>query len=189
MRIRRLCGCAADRETAAHFERNRFGTPGALGQVHILTVEAIMRRMLLALACTLGAALVSGCHIKKMGGDEDDPDWEIDPATSCDDGGPGSGAGGHVDDGDGGNDTASCTGDADCNAGSYCDVELETCVPGVAACEDLSDESACAARLDCEPIYAGIDCSCGPDCACVGGEPGCVCEGFEFFACESNPPA
>lgn len=150
-----------------------------------------MRRMILALFCTIGATLVSGCHIKKIGGD-DEPEWELDPPASCDDG-PGSGAGGTTGGGAGGgaggSATTSCTEDADCDLGSHCDAELETCVAGPLACEDLTDEDACALRLDCEPVYAGIDCSCGPDCTCIGGEAGCVCEGFEFFACESNPSA
>jgi hypothetical protein len=33
-------------------------------------------------------------------------------------------------------------------------------------------------------VYAGVSCSCGPDCHCVGGEAGCICESFEFFRCE-----
>src|SRR5262245_43498740 len=42
-------------------------------------------------------------------------------------------------------------------------------------CTELASESACSEREDCAPIYAGTDCSCGPDCTCIGGEPGCVC--------------
>ncbi len=59
---------------------------------------------------------------------------------------------------------------------------------GAIACEDLDEESSCSARSDCEPVYAGVDCSCGPDCTCIGGTPGCICESFEFHACEAASP-
>jgi hypothetical protein len=50
-------------------------------------------------------------------------------------------------------------------------------------CLELADETACTERTDCEPIYAGTDCSCGPDCTCIGGEPGCVCESYGYLVC------
>jgi hypothetical protein len=50
-------------------------------------------------------------------------------------------------------------------------------------CMELATEAACSERADCTPIYAGTDCSCGPECTCIGGEPGCVCESFGFLVC------
>ena len=84
--------------------------------------------------------------------------------------------------------TAVCTNDAECAAGQLCDLGTSTCVPdpGPAACADVAGAQACIDRPDCEPVYAGVNCSCGPGCECAGGEPGCVCESFEFFKCEAS---
>ena len=51
-------------------------------------------------------------------------------------------------------------------------------------CPELRTEANCDNRNDCVSIYAGTNCSCGPECTCIGGEPGCVCENFAFFTCE-----
>jgi hypothetical protein len=53
-------------------------------------------------------------------------------------------------------------------------------------CADWTTELECVAQTGCEPVYAGVDCSCGADCACVGGEPNCVCSSFEFFECRET---
>lgn len=156
-----------------------------------------MKRWALALACTATATLLGGCHLKTGGGGEEDPLFDDIDDPSCDDGGVGGsgassntggyGAGGDATGGDGaGGDAAvPCEDHDDCAEGFICDADLDVCVPGTLACEEIEEEPACVERPDCEPVYAGIDCSCGPDCTCIGGEPGCVCEGFEFFACEA----
>jgi len=80
----------------------------------------------------------------------------------------------------------SCVEERDCARGFNCDYERHECTPTDAeTCPELSTESACDHRNDCMSIYAGINCSCGADCECVGGEPGCVCQSFEFFSCEA----
>lgn len=102
-----------------------------------------------------------------------------------------------------------CTADSDCGSGWYCDVAEDLCLPAFACenesdcepgfkcnadqalclpadeerCSELDDEATCAERSDCQPTYAGVDCTCGPDCICMGGEPDCVCDHFEFFVC------
>lgn len=82
----------------------------------------------------------------------------------------------------------SCAVEADCIAGFNCDLATKSCLPAAhETCGELANEAACVGRDDCVPSYAGVDCSCGPDCTCKGGEPGCVCESFEFFRCEPAP--
>jgi hypothetical protein len=79
----------------------------------------------------------------------------------------------------------SCSAEKDCERGFNCDYERKECVPAAAeTCPELSTETDCDNRNDCKSIYAGINCSCGPECTCIGGEPGCVCESFSFFTCE-----
>ncbi len=81
--------------------------------------------------------------------------------------------------------TKVCAEEEECDPGTNCDASVALCLPATQeTCGELSDESACVARTDCEPVFAGVGCSCGPDCSCVGGTPGCVCESFEFFRCE-----
>ena len=83
-----------------------------------------------------------------------------------------------------------CSTDADCAEGFVCDEPQNSCVPAQTpppTCADMQTEVECVEFGGCEPIYAGVDCSCGPDCECTGGEPGCVCESFEFFKCEEVP--
>jgi len=103
-----------------------------------------------------------------------------------------------------------CASNSDCQTASYCEQDSGECLPGVACedesscepgfncdpalslctptdrelCSELTDEATCADRDDCMSTYAGIDCTCGPDCTCMGGEPNCVCERFEFHTCE-----
>lgn len=77
-----------------------------------------------------------------------------------------------------------CEDESSCDPGFNCDPERSLCMPAdLERCSELTDEAACAERSDCISRYAGIDCSCGPDCTCMGGEPNCVCERFEFHAC------
>lgn len=102
-----------------------------------------------------------------------------------------------------------CRSNDDCEATSYCDKDSGDCLEGVACkdesrcersyncdlersvctpadkdyCSEMKTEALCAERDDCVVTYAGVNCSCGADCTCMGGEPGCVCERFEFHAC------
>lgn len=77
-----------------------------------------------------------------------------------------------------------CEDESSCDPGFNCDPERSLCLPAdMERCSELSDESTCAERGDCVSTYAGINCTCGPDCTCMGGEPNCVCERFEFHAC------
>ena len=77
-----------------------------------------------------------------------------------------------------------CERERDCDAGYNCNLETHEC-EGAAeeTCGELETEAACTHRSDCTPIYGGTNCSCGADCECQGGEPGCICESFEFFVC------
>jgi Cys-rich repeat protein len=81
-----------------------------------------------------------------------------------------------------------CATDEDCGEGYVCDEPQSTCVPDETpppTCGDMQTEIDCVQFGGCEPVYAGVDCSCGQDCECTGGEPGCVCASFEFFKCEA----
>lgn len=82
-----------------------------------------------------------------------------------------------------------CTTEAECPRGYNCDLDLLQCAPAdEETCQELTSEQACTKRRDCTPVYGGINCSCGDDCECRGGEPGCICERFEFFACSDVAP-
>lgn len=84
--------------------------------------------------------------------------------------------------------SAACTTEVDCAEGFNCDSARSTCAPSAApTCGELDAEAECLQRSDCAPVYAGVGCSCGADCTCKGGEPGCVCESFEFFRCAQAP--
>jgi len=79
-----------------------------------------------------------------------------------------------------------CDDEQDCPAGYNCNYEVGECqAADEETCGELKTEGACTHRSDCTPVYAGINCSCGQDCECKGGEPGCVCESFEFFVCQA----
>ncbi len=86
-------------------------------------------------------------------------------------------------------DSGICSKDYHCDDGYVCDTERASCIPAPTACSDLSSEDDCLSRLDCEPVYAGINCTCGPDCVCTGTEENCVCESFEYFTCGEAPAA
>lgn len=77
-----------------------------------------------------------------------------------------------------------CDDERDCSAGYNCNFDRNECEAADAeTCGELATESACTQRRDCVPIYGGTNCSCGADCECQGGEPGCICERFEYFVC------
>jgi hypothetical protein len=78
-----------------------------------------------------------------------------------------------------------CAKENDCGPGFNCNFDVSECQPGDAeTCGELETEAACSERADCVPIYGGTNCSCGADCECQGGEPGCICESFEYFVCQ-----
>ncbi len=80
----------------------------------------------------------------------------------------------------------SCAEEGDCEPGQNCSSDTHECLPAdEETCAELDTEAACTHRSDCTPIYAGTNCSCGDDCECHGGEPGCVCESFQFFVCQA----
>lgn len=79
-----------------------------------------------------------------------------------------------------------CERERDCDAGYNCNLETHECEAAAEeTCGELETEAACTHRSDCTPIYGGTNCSCGADCECQGGEPGCICESFEFFVCRA----
>jgi hypothetical protein len=83
-----------------------------------------------------------------------------------------------------------CEAETDCEPGFNCDFDAGVCAPADAeTCGELSSEQACTERTDCTPIYGGTNCSCGADCECMGGEPGCICESFQFFVGTAAVPA
>ena len=79
-----------------------------------------------------------------------------------------------------------CEKERDCAPGYNCNLDLQQCQPAdEETCAELDTEAACTHRSDCTPIYGGTNCSCGQDCECHGGDPGCVCESFQFFVCQA----
>ena len=154
--------------------------------------------------CLVGLA---GCSFERF---DDDDDCDDDFGLEDDEGGRGpssnggkSGAGGapttpQGDSGKAGTGASAsggspastppvaCEKERDCPRGYNCDFATNECVPAdEETCAELETESACTHRSDCVPIYGGTNCSCGQDCECKGGEPGCVCESFQFFVCQA----
>jgi hypothetical protein len=81
-----------------------------------------------------------------------------------------------------------CEKERDCAPGYNCNLEQHQCLPAdQETCDELDTELACTNRKDCTPVYGGVNCSCGTNCECHGGEPGCVCESFQFFVCQDAP--
>jgi hypothetical protein len=67
--------------------------------------------------------------------------------------------------------STTCELERDCPRGYNCDLEQHECVRADAeTCPELESEAACTNRRDCVPIYGGINCSCGQDCECKGGD-------------------
>jgi hypothetical protein len=153
--------------------------------------------------CLLGLA---GCTIERFDDEDCDDDFGFDDddsghgATSS--GGKGSaGTAPKPDDGDSGKagtgasgsggstpstPPLACEKERDCLPGYNCDFGTNECVPAAEeTCAELETELSCSHRSDCVPIYGGTNCSCGQDCECKGGEPGCVCESFQFFVCQA----
>jgi hypothetical protein len=67
-------------------------------------------------------------------------------------------------------------------------IPLAACdVPPPPSCEELTSETDCQARAgECQTLYTGINCSCGPGCSCEAQDAGCTCESFEYVACRSR---
>lgn len=168
-------------------------------------------------AMFLGSALLGGCHIESNDNGNEPFDDEDTECASGHDSNPNDSADGGADsaaDGSASKDAASCKAHADCSADQFCligsgqctaatkcekesdclagfncDATKKSCLPSATeTCGEVESEAACLTRKDCVPSYAGVDCTCGPDCKCQGGEPGCVCESFEFFRCEAVVP-
>jgi len=78
-----------------------------------------------------------------------------------------------------------CEKEHDCAPGYNCNLDTHQCLPAAQeTCGELDSELACTNRRDCTPVYGGTNCSCGNNCECHGGEPGCVCEQFGFVTCQ-----
>jgi len=90
------------------------------------------------------------------------------------------------------NDPGECYGDVTCTspapacpsgttAGIANGCYTGYCIPNnqcsAPACESLSSESACTARMDCSPVYTGTNCTCDAN--------GCTCQSLSFARCES----
>ena len=57
----------------------------------------------------------------------------------------------------------------------YC-IPLEDC-EAAPACAELADEASCVERVDCTPIYEGVDCTCD--------DVECTCADWTFSSCET----
>lgn len=80
-----------------------------------------------------------------------------------------------------------CEKENDCGPGFNCNFDTNECQPAdTETCGELETEAECTERADCIPIYGGTNCSCGADCECQGGEPGCICESFDYFVCRAS---
>lgn len=122
-----------------------------------------------ALTAGVCLAIATACNIESHEGDVNE--------TCGDAGAAGQSVASGGSGGAGGGSAGSAAGSG--SAGAAGGTTLPTCA-------DIATEAECVAQTGCEPVYAGIDCSCGPDCACVGGEPNCVCVSFEFFECRET---
>lgn len=139
---------------------------------------------------------VGGCNVEHYEGCDDE--LEGDYGAKGPRAGSSSRAGSTGGDGKGGNASGGsagapeppatpCNAERDCDAGFNCNLELGECQPADAeTCGELETEPECSERSDCIAVYGGIDCSCGADCECQGGEPGCICESFEYLVCRAS---
>jgi hypothetical protein len=171
-----------------------------------------MKKIVMLVACMLGLAACNFENYEDCTGDDEldlDDDWgghstagkgPSEPGGSG--GSAGNSSGGSAGNGSGATSSEGgtpspptppptpCEAETDCEPGFNCDLDAGVCAPADAeTCAELSTEQACTERGDCTPIYAGTNCSCGADCECMGGEPGCICESFQFFVCTPAAPA
>jgi hypothetical protein len=139
-------------------------------------------------------AIATACNIESHEGDVNDSCGDAGAAGQSaatgggsGDGGSAGGAGATANGGNGGSGGGSGSG-----SGGSAAAAGRAGAAGAAGgstpptCADWTTELECVAQTGCEPVYAGVDCSCGADCACVGGEPNCVCSSFEFFECRET---
>jgi hypothetical protein len=84
-------------------------------------------------------------------------------------------------------DAISCTSRDDC-VGRYQLATIDSTTPRFDSCADelappscdtLTTEIACKARMDCEPVYNGLGCTCDPH--------GCTCQTETFDHCQPRP--
>jgi hypothetical protein len=121
-------------------------------------------------------ALTSGCIIDHTDGSAGYGGETYYYSSNCSTGGTtstGATSTGGTSDGSGGNGEAG-------------DTATVTPPPPPPTCAELADEAACKIRTDCQPIFAGTDCSCGPNCTCFDGAEGCTCEHFAYFTCVAS---
>lgn len=82
-----------------------------------------------------------------------------------------------------------CAVDTDCVGDFVCD-ERSSCVPPEPIepepdCEDLSDdEAACLDRVECTPVYRGVNCTSSDGTECSENSESCSCESFTLDRCE-----
>jgi hypothetical protein len=124
-------------------------------------------------------ALTSGCIIDHTDGTAGYSGETYYSSNNCATGGTTSTGGTST----GGND------DAGGGTGDAGDAGVVTPPPPPPTCAELQAEAACKLRSDCQPIYAGTDCSCGPNCTCFDGVEGCTCEHFAYFTCVASDAA
>lgn len=157
----------------------------------------------LLVACVLGVFACNVEHYDDCNDDDAFDDFDKGPthpslpsagSSNGDGNGDGSEGGASSDDGSGSAGAPTppeppkvpCENERDCAPGFNCNYDVNLCEPATQeTCGELDLEADCAARTDCIPVYGGTNCSCGQDCECEGGEPGCICESFEFFVCRA----
>ena len=85
-----------------------------------------------------------------------------------------------------------CSSDAQCPMGQTCDEPRSTCVPVTEppppppppACNTITDQMSCDARMDCRSVISGSDCHRPDGTTCQAGDQSCVCSPpFVFQAC------
>lgn len=160
-------------------------------------------------ACVLGLFACNVEHYDECEGDDSFDDFEEQPprpsggskSTGGDTSSGNTAGGGAANGGGAGSDSGGgaagapgpieppkvpCEKERDCAPGFNCNYDVNECEPAAQeTCGELDLEADCSARADCVPVYGGTNCSCGQDCECEGGEPGCICESFEFFVCRA----
>jgi hypothetical protein len=131
-------------------------------------------------------ALTSGCIIDHTDGSAGYGGDTYYYSNDCSSGGSAN-SGGTTSAGGGVNANGGGAGGAGAEAGA---AGAPAPPPPPPTCAELPDEVTCELRADCQPIYAGTDCSCGPNCTCFDGAEGCTCEHFGYVTCIAlDPPA
>jgi len=55
-------------------------------------------------------------------------------------------------------------------------------------CVDAANEAECMGATGCEAVYVGIDCTDPMGGTCIGDEPDCTCDHFEYGFCRDKAP-